>query len=112
MDLTGRLSNHDLTNLLQRLTDRDWRQVGRRHLSTDCVAPDGRRKFGAIRDAIVAVLDQANCELRVRDIHGGVEDLLGQPVSRGSVKAYLRNGCRRRSPLFEYRGKTGYRLLR
>jgi hypothetical protein len=33
-------------------------------------------------------------------------------VSRGSVKAYLRNGCTRRAPLFEHQGKTGYRLSR
>jgi hypothetical protein len=112
MDLIGRLSSHDLTTLLQRLTARDWKQADCRHLSAGGVAPDGRRKFGTGRDAIVAVLEQAGCELRVRDIHERVEKLLGEPVSSSSVKAYLRRGCRRRSPLFEYRGRTGYRLSR
>ena len=41
-----------------------------------------------------------------------VERLLEGPVSPTSVKAYLRRGCDRRAPLFEYRGKDGYRLLR
>ena len=55
---------------------------------------------------------QAGCEQRVQDIHKGVEKLLGEPVSRSSVKDYLRKGCRRRAPLFDYRGKRGYRLAR
>src|SRR5438128_2001296 len=110
MDLTGRLSNHDLTVLLQRLTARDWRQAERRHPSAGGVAPDARRKFGTVRDAIVVILEQAGCELRVREIQKGVEELLGGRVSGSSVKDYLRKGCRRRVPLFEYCGKRGYRL--
>ena len=87
-------------------------QADRRHPSAGGVAPDGRRKFGTVHDAIVAVLEQAGCELRVRDIHESVEKLLGEPVSSSSVKDYLRKGCRRRVPLFEYCGKRGYRLAR
>jgi hypothetical protein len=59
----------------------------------------------------VVVLEQAGGDLRVRDIHLAVEDLLGEAVARGSVKSYLRNDCRRRRPLFEHRGRKGYRLL-
>src|SRR6266851_1524611 len=110
MDLVGRLSNHDLTALLQRLTTLDWRQDSSRHRHREDVAPDGRRKFGAVRDAIVAVLEQADGELRVREIHAGVEARMGEPVSRGSVKSYMRAGCQRKAPLFEYLGKRGYRL--
>lgn len=113
MDLTGRLSNHELAALLQRLTARDWKQADRRHPSAGGVAPDGRRKFGTVRDAIVLVLEQASCELRVRDIHQGVEKLFGESVSSSSVKDYLRKGCRRRVPLFEYCGRRGfYRLAK
>ena len=79
-------------------------------VSTSGVAPDGRRKFGTVRDAIVQVLAQADRELRVREIQKGVEDVLGGPVSHSSVKDYLRKGCRRRVPVFEYRGRRGYRL--
>jgi hypothetical protein len=112
MGLVGRLSNHDLTTLFQSLTAHDRRQVAPRDGLTSGVAPDGRRKFGTVRDAIVAVLKQAGSELRVRDIHEGVEKLLGDSVSRSSVKDYLRKGCRRKDPLFEYRGRGCYRLLR
>lgn len=85
MVLIGRRSNHDLTTLFQRLTARDWKQVTRRHSSAGGVASVGTRKFGTVRDAIVAGLEQAGCELRVRDIHEGVEKLLGESVSNSSV---------------------------
>ncbi len=110
--LTGRLSNHDLTTLFQSLVAREWKQVERRPPSGGGVSPDGRRKFGTVRDAIVEVLAQARSDLRVRDIQKGVEDVLGGPVSTSSVKDYLRKGCRRQMPLFEYRGRRGYRLAR
>jgi hypothetical protein len=111
LDLVGRLSNHDLTDLLQSLTAQDWKQDRPRlHRPKRGVAPDGRRRFGAVRDAIVAVLEAAPGELRAREIHARVEELLGEPVSRGSVKSYLRVGCHRKRPLFEYCGRQGYRL--
>jgi hypothetical protein len=50
--------------------------------------------------------------VRVREIHKGVEEVLGGPVSPSSEKDYLRKGCRRRVPLFEYRRRDGYRLAR
>jgi hypothetical protein len=112
MDLIGRLSNHELTILFQRLTAHDWRQADPPQRARHGIAPDGRRKFGTIRDAIIQVLAQADSDLRVREIHTSVEEVLGGPVSRSSVKDYLRKGCRRRVPLFEYRGRDGYRLAR
>ena len=68
---------------------------------------DAQREFE--KRFIAHVLAKADGDLRVRDIHEGVERVLGAPVSRSSVKDYLRKGCRRRVPLFEYRGKSGYR---
>src|SRR5207249_2727117 len=103
---------HDRTGLFQRLTVRDWEQAGQRHLSAPGVAPDGRREFGVVRDAIVTVLGEAEGELQVRDIHARVEKLLGEPVSKGSVKAYLHGAKFRNTPLFEYHGSLGYRLAR
>src|SRR5438067_8767599 len=110
MDLISRLSNHDLTTLLQRLTTLDWRHDSTRRGHREGVAPDGRRRFGAVRDEIVAVLEQADGELLVREIHAGVEARLDEPVSRGSVKSYMRASSQRKAPLFEYLGKRGYRL--
>ena len=112
MDLVGRLSNPDLVTLLQSLTAHEWKQADPPQPTTNGVASDGRRKFGTVRDAIVQVLARADRALRVREIQVGVEEVLGGPVSPSSVKDYLRKGCRRRIPLFEYRGREGYRLLR
>src|SRR5260221_8473128 len=105
MDLVGRLSNHDLTTLFQRLTAHDWRQAHPPPLSLSEIAPDGRRKFGTVRDAIIQVLANADSDLRVREIQKGVEEVLGGRVSPSSVKDYLRKGCRRKAPLFKYRGR-------
>src|SRR4051794_38485925 len=106
MGLVGRLSNPDLTTLFQGLTSRDWRQgTTSFHRPGSGSAPDDRRKFGTVRDAIVQVLGNADSYLRVREIQKGVEDILGGPVSPSSVKDYLRKGCRRKEPLFEYRGR-------
>jgi hypothetical protein len=76
------------------------------------VAPDGRRKFGTVRDAIVQVMREAGTELRMRDIHAQVEELLREPVCRGSVKSYLCKGCETKVPLFERVGRGCYRLRR
>ena len=88
----------------------DWRQAHAPQRGDSGVAPDGRRKFGTVRDAIVQVLANAASELRVTEIQTGVEEILGGGVSPSSVKDYLRKGCRRRVPLFEYCGRDGYRL--
>ena len=113
MGLTGPLSNPELKALFERLTTRDWTQVARQYRLARGVRPDGRRQFGSIRDAIVAVLKQAEGDLRVRDIHTGVERLLGEAVPVSSVKDYLRRGCRKDPPLFQYLGRRwGYRLAR
>jgi hypothetical protein len=110
MGLVGRLSNPDLATLFQSLTARNWKQARRQGLSASGVAPDGRRKFGTVRDAIIQVLEQSGGELRVRDIHHGVEKVLGESVATSSVKGYLHKGCRRKAPLFEYHGPDGCRL--
>lgn len=112
MGLVGRLSNPDLADRFQSLTAQNWTQGGQPQRVTNGIAPDGRRKFGTVRDAIVQVLGNAASDLRVREIQKGVEEILGGPVSSSSVKDYLRKGCRRRVPLFEYSGKRGYRLAR
>jgi hypothetical protein len=52
--------------------------------------PGGRRKYGTVGAAIVAVLAQADREMRVKDIHEEVERHLGGSVSRFSVSDYLR----------------------
>jgi hypothetical protein len=98
--------------LFQSLISHDWHKVSRPHVSSEGPQPDGRRPFGTVAQAIVQVLARADTELRVRDIHKQVEYILGEPLSYGSVKNYLHKGARRPAPLFEYRGRAGYRLIR
>jgi len=112
MGLVGRLSNPDLTAQLQSLTVRKRRQISRPQPASSGTAPDGRRKFGTVRAAIVQVLEDAGSELRVRDIHARVENVLGEEVSASSVKDYLHKDRRRKVQLFEYHGRGGYRLMR
>jgi hypothetical protein len=76
------------------------------------VTPDGRRKFGTVRNAIIQVLQNASTELRTRDIHARVEELLQEPVCRGSVKSYLAKGCVTNVPRFERVARGRYRLAR
>lgn len=111
LGLVGRLSNPDLGTLFQGLTAREWTQEAPRTRSREIV-PDAKRKFGTVRDAVIQVLTEADCALRVRDIHERVEEVLGGPVAASSVKVSLRTGCRCLVPRFEYCGRSGYRLLR
>lgn len=66
-----------------------------------CEVARGARRKPAIHAALC-----------VRDIHTGVQKVLGEQVSASSVKDYLHKDRRRKSPLFEYCGKSGYRLMR
>jgi hypothetical protein len=86
--------NPVLTTLFQGLTARDLRQADPPQRTHPGIAPDGRRKFGTVRDAIVQVLANADSDLRVKQIQRGVEEILGGPVSHSSVKDYLRKGGR------------------
>jgi hypothetical protein len=73
--------------------------------------PRKERRFAEVGDAVVKVLGEACCALRTIEIHAAVEDLLGEPVSRSTVKNYLARGCRRRPPVVERVGRGRYRLI-
>jgi len=107
--LVGRLSNHDLSTLLQSLTMRTWRQ-GSGPRRSGGVAPDGRRKCGSVGDAVIQVLQEAGTDLRLADIHKRVGLLLGSPVARSSVKSYLARDDHRQTPLFERVSRGRYAL--
>lgn len=68
------------------------------------------RPFGSIRDAVVRVLDGEPLGLRARDVHARVELLLGERVSRGSVKAILAARCHGDDRLFVRINRGRYRL--
>jgi hypothetical protein len=111
MVLVGALSNPDLQDLFQGLTSQRRRKQRRRQsTSTDGPSPDGRRSFGSVRSAIVQVLTEAESDLRVREIWAEVERLLGEPVSRHSVKSYLHRRTYSSKPIFERVSHGRYRL--
>jgi hypothetical protein len=78
----------------------------------DGPTPDGRRKFGSVSGAIVQVLTEARRDLRVKEIWREVEQVLGEPVSRHSVKSYLHRGTYSSTTIFERIGYGRYRLRR
>jgi hypothetical protein len=101
MGLRGRLSNppESLSGLLSHFPTRESdhkarvtepkKQVGR---------PDGRRKFGSVSGAILAVLAQTDSEMKVKAIQEHVEHILGGKVSYYSVADYLLVRSRGKSP--------------
>jgi hypothetical protein len=109
MDLLERLSNRFTSHLFNVLTQGSWRKAHNQGPSEQGPAPDGRRPFGSIRDAVVKVLDSEPLGLRASDIHARVE-LLGERVPRGSVKSILAGRCRGKGRLFVRIGRGRYRL--
>jgi hypothetical protein len=99
MVLSGGLSNHSLADLLHCLT-RDSSDQGLDQPVERAGWPDGRRKFGEVSGAIIAVLTQAGSEMRLRDIHAEVERLLVGRVSFQSVADYLVTRSKGPKPLF------------
>jgi hypothetical protein len=112
VDLFESLSHAAFSSQLERLTARDWQAVApssRKSLHTTST----KRDFGEVGDAVVRVLAEAGYELRMMDVHAAVEELLGEPVSRSSVKNYLASGTdRRKTRLFERVSRGCYRLRR
>ena len=71
---------------------------------------DGRRKFGTVSGAILAVLAEADSEMRVKTIHYDVERALGGRVSRYSVSDYLLTHSKGPTPLLIRTRHGHYRL--
>jgi hypothetical protein len=109
MVLVGALSNPDLQDLFQSLTSQPRRKQRKRQPDGYGPKPDGRRQFGTVSGAIVHVLTEAQSDLRVKEIWHQVEHLLGEPVSRRSVKSYLHRGTYELK-IFERVRHGGYRL--
>ena len=74
--------------------------------------PDGRRRFGTVSGAIVAVLTRTDSEMRMKTIHAEVERELGGSVSFQSVADYLIKRSKGPRPLFVRTRYGHYRLMR
>ncbi len=112
MDLTGLLSNFDTEALYKRLTERDWQQVPRVQGKRRERSPDGKLRFGTVSGAVVEVLARAESSMRFIEIHSAVEELLGFPVARGSVKQCPSDEARHRRPRFVRVAHGCYKVLR
>jgi len=112
MVLSGGLSNQPLRDLLQCLTSPRASQRPSRSSRLGAGWPDGRRKFGTVSDVIVTVLAQADEEMRLSEICGEVERVLGGHVSRHSVTDYLVKHSTGPRPLFTRPRRGHYRLTR
>jgi len=111
MVLTERFSNPQFAGLLQRLIARDWKQAAPRGFEVAGVAPDGRRKFGQVKEFVIRVLQGEPAGLSVREIHLRIEFLLGESVSLSSVKNSLHRLSRGQNPQLERITRGRYRVL-
>lgn len=111
MGFSGGLSNHSFSELLQCLTAERGVQESRGARRKRAGWSDGRRGFGTVGGAILAVLNRAESEMRTGDIHGEVEEALGGSVSFQSVADYLIRRSKGPRPLFVRTRYGHYRTL-
>ena len=70
----------------------------------------GRLGNGVVQRAVVKVLASAPCPLTVLEAQAAVVDLLGHPVSKGSINCCLSTGALGDEPRFERVARGCYRL--
>lgn len=111
MALSGGLSNTSIQDLLQCLTEQppDQEPPPRRKRAG---WPDGRREFGSVGKAIVAVLAAAEKDRTAHEIRLEAERLLGSPVARHSIAYQLQTKAKAGQPSIIQIDGRYYRLLR
>jgi hypothetical protein len=110
MGLDGHGSNRDLEARLDRATARIAAlEPGGGRTSATSRPFRQRRRPGDLEAAILAVLGSAT-ELRARDIHAGVETMLGQRVATSSVKNWLARAASRSPAAVVQTARGRYRL--
>ncbi len=93
MGIFGALSNPEIKEQLTRLT-RKLDQIEAGAAAPRPTTPVRNVRVGAVPEAIMRVLSASVEPMRMRDIHTEVEVLIGQPVSRSSVKNWLASHVR------------------
>ena len=68
--------------------------------------------MGVVQRAVLGVLAAADRALTVADVQGGVEERLGRPVSKDSLRSCLSTGARGADASFERMAPARYRLTR
>jgi hypothetical protein len=72
----------------------------------------GRLGNGVVQRAVVKVLVSAQRPSTVKEVQAAVVDVLGHPVSKGSINCCLSTGVLGNEPRFERVGRGCYRLRR
>ena len=97
MALSGGLSKTSIRDLLQCLTERRPDQE-RRSRPRRAGWPDGRREFGSVGKAVLAVLAAADKDLTAQEIRHRAETLLGGAISRHSIAYQLQTRSKGSDP--------------
>lgn len=71
-----------------------------------------RRGNGVVQRAVMGALAAADRVLTVAEVQVAVEERLGMPVSKDSVRSCLSSGARSPHPIFERAAPGCYRLTR
>jgi hypothetical protein len=108
MDLVGQLSNPSaaLGAVLEAVSDEPIRATVRLEPQLEV----GRLGNGVVQRAVVKVLASAQHPLTVLEVQMAVVDLLGHPVSKGSVNCCLSTGALGDEPRLERVARGCYRL--
>jgi hypothetical protein len=109
MEIFGALSNPEIHERLRRLA-RKLEQIEAGLAAPRPTTPARSVRVGAVPKAIMRVLSASVEPMRMRDIHTEVEALIGQQVSRSSVKNWLASHVRgEHAPLVRL-GRGRYRM--
>lgn len=113
MDLTGQLSNPPeslvhLFSILSRPTKRT-KKCSTKPKRSGYV--EGRRRFGSVGKAVLAVLASADRALTAHEIRLEAEQLLGSPVSRHSVAYQLQTRSKGSDPIIIQSRRRYYRAI-
>jgi hypothetical protein len=110
MHLVGQLSNPSapLAAVFQALSDEPIKPTGPPEPQLDV----GRLGNGVVQRAVVKVLVSAQRPSTVKEVQAAVVDVLGHPVSKGSINCCLSTGVLGNEPRFERVGRGCYRLRR
>lgn len=107
MDLSGALFEPSLLERLERL---NGLRMGLLAASKDNAGPaELPHKQGQILKTVVRVLANAGKPMHVASIHQAAEDLLGQQISRSTVKDCLWSNSKGDNPRFQRRRHGWYR---
>ena len=110
MELIRALSNRGVPEKLERLNDCRKRLLQDAPYDMPATNPPPARA-GDITRAAVAVLAKAGQPMKVSEVQSAVEDLLGRPINRQSLKGCLSKGALAANPRFQRTKRAYYRLV-